>query len=146
MPAQWRTKLTKLLDDTPCPPLQALRALSLEGERIEHHLTELDNLRKCVNRANVWLEAANAIIARKPTYKRGHPGRQSVGTPEAGDLDEEVIEKPERKLSDLYKLLMEVEHLGFDAPEIAQLRAIAEQAEETRKVARDLLERRPPMH
>ena len=149
VPGLWRNKLTKLLDDTPCPPLKALRALFAEGERIEHHLNELDNLRKCVTRANQWLESANNIIIRKPTRKRTRKsrGRPSTSTPENGvnsDLGEEIIDRPDRSLQDLYALMGEVDHLGFDAPEILQLKAVAEEAEETRKKARAVLDNPPP--
>lgn len=143
IPKVWRAKMKKLLDDSSRPPLKALRALFAEGERIQHPLPELGTLRKCVNKANEWLEAANAILIRKPTRKRTRKSRGRSSTAETGmstGIGEEIIDKPERTLDDLYALLSEVEHLGFDAPEIAQLRQIAGEAEDTRRKARALLE------
>ncbi|RPD66829.1 hypothetical protein L226DRAFT_529234 [Lentinus tigrinus ALCF2SS1-7] len=146
VPAMWRNKLKKLLDDNPTPPLKSLRALFAEGEKIQFNLSELNNLRKCVNKANEWLEAANAILVRKPLRKRGRKsrGRSSTASIENGmDVSEEIVDKPDRSLKDLYALLAEVEHLGFDAPEIEQLRAIAAEAEDTRKQAQAILDIRP---
>ncbi|TBU33002.1 PLU-1-like protein-domain-containing protein [Dichomitus squalens] len=144
IPGMWRNKLKKLLDESPCPPLKSLKAIFTEGERIQYPLAELNSLRKCVNKANEWLEAANAIIIRKPTRKRTRKsrGRSSTvnGDGPSSDAAEEIIDKPERSLDDLYALLSEVANLGFDAPEIAQLRNIAQEAEETRKKARLLLD------
>ncbi|KAI9064868.1 hypothetical protein FKP32DRAFT_1591090 [Trametes sanguinea] len=143
VPTVWRAKLKKLLDDSPRPPLKSLRALFTEGERIQYPLAELNSLRKCVNKANEWLEAANAILIRKPTRKRTRKSRGRSSTAEpmlSTGIGEEIIDKPDRSLDDLYALLSEVENLGFDAPEIGQLRQIAGEAEDTKRKARALLE------
>ncbi|KAI0677218.1 PLU-1-like protein-domain-containing protein [Trametes maxima] len=147
VPTVWRSKLKKLLDDSPRPPLKGLRALFSEGERIQFPLTELNSLRKCVGKANEWLDSANTILVRKPTRKRTRKsrGRSSTVDPNLSTgIGEEIIDKPERSLDDLYALLAEVENLGFDAPEIAQLRTIASEAEETRRKARALLDTKTP--
>ncbi|KAI0355366.1 hypothetical protein OH77DRAFT_1479882 [Trametes cingulata] len=147
VPTVWRAKLKKLLDDSARPPLKGLKALYSEGERIQYPLAELNSLRKCVNRANEWLEAANSILIRKPTRKRTRKSRGRSSTAETGlstGIGEEIIDKPDRTLDDLYSLLAEVENLGFDAPEIAQLRTIASEAEETRRKARALLDTKAP--
>ncbi|KAG7097398.1 hypothetical protein E1B28_004748 [Marasmius oreades] len=126
IPTLWKAKLHKLLMESPRPALRQLRALLSEGERIHIHysLPEFYTLRKCVNRANEWVEAANSFTRKQPSRKRS---RRSVkGRP--NDLDE-GNEKPEKTLSDLYGLLREVERLGFDCPEIANLRSLGQQAE-----------------
>lgn len=143
VPTVWRGKLKRLLDDSPRPPLKGLRNLFTEGERIQFPLAELNSLRKCVNKANEWLEAANGILIRKPTRKRTRKSRGRSSTADTGlstGIGDEIIDKPDRTLEDLYALLSEVENLGFDAPEIAQLRTIAGEAEDTRRKARALLE------
>ncbi|KAI0775906.1 PLU-1-like protein-domain-containing protein [Trametes elegans] len=147
VPRLWRGKLKKLLDESPRPPLKSLRNLFAEGERIQYPLSELNSLRKCVTKANEWLEAANAILVRKPTRKRTRKSRGRSSTADASmstGIGEEIIDKPERSLDDLYALLAEVENLGFDAPEIAQLRTIAGEAEDTRRKARALLDAKAP--
>lgn len=149
VPQMWRNKLKKLLDESPCPPLKNLRQLFTEGERIQFHLTELNSLRKCVGKANEWLDAANSILLRKPLRKRTRKSRGRSSTVETGsgaDASEDAVDRPDRTLNDLYALLNEVEHLGFDAPEIAQLKQIAHEAEETRKKARALLDMMPAQH
>ncbi|KAI9000697.1 PLU-1-like protein-domain-containing protein [Trametes punicea] len=143
VPRVWRAKLKKLLDDSSRPPLKGLKALFTEGERIQYPLPELNSLRKCVGKANEWLEAANAILIRKPTRKRTRKSRGRSSTAEPGlstGIGDEIIDKPDRTLDDLYALLSEVENLGFDAPEIGQLRQIAGEAEDTKRKARALLE------
>ena len=144
IPTMWRSKLKKLLDESPSPPLKSLKAIFAEGERIQFPLVELNSLRKCVSRADEWLEAANAIIRRKPTRRRTRKSRGHSLTATDGpssDAAEEVIEKPERTLDDLYGLLREVADLGFDAPEIGQLHQIARDADRIRESARGLLDR-----
>ncbi|KAJ3718020.1 jumonji superfamily protein [Lentinula guzmanii] len=127
IPAAWQTKLDKLLLESARPSLRHLRSLLTEGERIHvnYALKEISMLRKCVTRANEWVDSANAFIIRKQSRKRP---RRSKGR-SAQDLDE-TPEKPEKGLNDLYNLLREVDLLGFDCTEIGTLRALAQQAEE----------------
>ncbi|KAI0080843.1 hypothetical protein K474DRAFT_1657340 [Panus rudis PR-1116 ss-1] len=141
IPTTWRNKLKKLLQESERPPLRSLRALLAEGERINHPLPELPSLRKCVQKANDWVEAANTFIVRKPSRKRPRRVRgrlSSEGTP--GSVGEELVDKPERSLEELHGLLREVGTLGFDCQEIATLKGIAHDAEETKAKARRLLE------
>src|SRR6202012_4599403 len=44
---------------------------------------------------------------------------------------------PDRTIGDVYRLLEDVDSLGFDSPEIASLRAVLHQAEELKAKARD---------
>ncbi|KAH9855011.1 PLU-1-like protein-domain-containing protein [Lenzites betulinus] len=147
VPAVWRSKLKRLLDDSARPPLKTLRNLYTEGERIQYPLTELNSLRKCVTKATEWLEAANGILIRKPTRKRTRKsrGRSSTADPALSTgIGDEIIDKPDRTLRDLDALLDEVENLGFDAPEIEHLRGIKREAEDTRRKARALLDAKAP--
>ncbi|KAG5220419.1 jumonji superfamily protein [Salix suchowensis] len=68
IPAAWR-----LLTENACPPLRSLRALLSEGDRINIYLPEIASLRKCVNRANEWVEAASAMLAKNPESVRASP-------------------------------------------------------------------------
>ncbi|CAL1700343.1 unnamed protein product [Somion occarium] len=142
IPTLWRAKLGKLLAESARPPLRNLRALLAEGDRINYPLPELQSLRKCVNKANEWVDAANTFIIRKPSRKRAKRvrGRPSAEGSSSGSFGDELIDKPERGLDELYALLREVESLGFDCQEIATLKSIAHDAEETKTKARDLLE------
>ncbi|RDB19939.1 Lysine-specific demethylase lid [Hypsizygus marmoreus] len=135
VPSTWRNKLNKLLLDNSRPALRSLRALLAEGDRINYHLPELTSLRKCVNRANEWVDSANTFIIRKQSRKRSRRprGRPSLNEPPIA-LDDPG-DRPDRGLDDLYALLREVENLGFDCPEIGVLRTLAQQAEDTKKKA-----------
>lgn len=138
IPSQWRTKFNKLLSESARPSLRSLRTLLTEGDRISYPLQELHSLRKCVTRANEWVDAANSFLVRKPSRKR--PSRKVRGARDASGGLDDVLEKPDRTLADLYALLREVDDLGFDCQEIAQLKALAQDAEETKKKARLLLD------
>ncbi|KAJ3826753.1 jumonji superfamily protein [Lentinula raphanica] len=137
IPAAWQLKLDKLLMESARPSLRHLRSLLTEGERIHIHypLQEISMLRKCVTRANEWIECANAFTTRKQSRKRP---RRSKGR-SAQDMDE-ATEKPEKSLNDLYELLREVDTLGFDCPEIGTLRNLAQQAEELKSAGTAILQ------
>lgn len=137
IPSSWQGKLSKLLMESPRPALRSLRALLAEGERVNFYLPEIANLRKCVARANEWVESANSFTIRKQSRKRSRRsrGRQDLTATSADDPGD----RPERTLEDLYALLKDVENLGFDCPEIATLRSLAQQAEDMKVKAAALL-------
>ncbi|KIK29056.1 hypothetical protein PISMIDRAFT_516418 [Pisolithus microcarpus 441] len=142
IPGVWRAKFQRVLSESSVPQLRSLRALLAEGERINHPLPELASLRKCVSRANEWLDASNTFIIRKQSRKRSRRsrGRPSTNEPTPPSFDDrDPGDRPDRALDDLYSLLREVETLGFDAPEIGALRALAEQAELIKNKASALL-------
>ncbi|KAI0032364.1 PLU-1-like protein-domain-containing protein [Vararia minispora EC-137] len=120
-PISWQNRLEALLSLSARPSLRQLRALVADGERINYALRELPTITKFVARANQWVDAANAFLVRKPPRGRG------------------ADERPAQTLADLRRLLQEVETLGFDAPEIANLRASAAAAEDIQERARELL-------
>ncbi|PBL02905.1 hypothetical protein ARMGADRAFT_955558 [Armillaria gallica] len=130
VPSTWQTKLSKLLSDSPKPPLRSLRALLAEGERINYHIPELAHLKKCVAKANEWVDEANAFIVRKQSRKRS---RRSRGRHALNDVDDS--DRPDRTLEDLYQVLKKVDMLGFDCPEIATLQNLAQRAEDMQKQA-----------
>ncbi|KAF5388435.1 hypothetical protein D9615_000674 [Tricholomella constricta] len=142
-PSAWRSKLSKLLLESGRPALRSLRALLAEGDRINYPLPELNSLRKCVNKANEWVDAANTFTVRKQSRKRSRRprGRPSLNDPPTAMDD--PGDRPDRSLEDLYALLREVEILGFDSPEIATLRNLGQHAEETKKKASALLNSPP---
>jgi len=140
VPSAWQQKLAKLLSESARPALRSLRALLAEGDRINYPLPEMASLRKCVLRANEWVDSANSFIIRKQSRKRS---RRSKGRPSAAEsmsnFSDDPGDRPDRGLDDLYALLREVETLGFDCPEIAVLRTLADQAEEVKLKAAGLL-------
>lgn len=137
IPTDWQAKLQRTLQESSRPNLRVLRALLAEGERVSFHLPELLSLRKCVQRANEWVEVATSFTTRKQANKRvRRPAKGRASGVEKGDYMDDFMERPERGLTDVYALLDEVELLGFDCPEIEQLRRIAQTAEEFRKKAR----------
>ncbi|KAJ7682384.1 jumonji superfamily protein [Mycena polygramma] len=140
IPAGWRAKLNKALMESARPPLRSLRALYSEGERINYPLPELASLRKCVGRANEWIDSANSFLIRKQSRKRS---RRSRGRPPAHEPppppSDDPGDRPDKGLEELYALLREVEGLGFDSPEIAALKTLADTAEDMKKRAVALL-------
>lgn len=146
IPSAWQNKLSKLLSESARPPLRSLRALLAEGDRINFHLPEMTSLRKCVTRANEWVDSANSFIIRKQSRKRSRrsKGRASIGGENLVTMSDDPGDRPDRGLDDLYALLREVETLGFDCQEITTLRNLAQQAEETKAKAAALLSTSPP--
>ncbi|KAK7049753.1 hypothetical protein VNI00_005784 [Paramarasmius palmivorus] len=138
VPSVWTAKLHKVLMESPKPALRSLRALLAEGDRIHanYNLRELSTLRKCVIRANEWVEAANSFTRKQPGRKRA--ARRSVKG--RNDAVDDAGDKPDKTLADLYALLQEVERLGFDCPEIFNLRQLGQQAERAIARAKSLLE------
>ncbi|KAF8166439.1 PLU-1-like protein-domain-containing protein [Mycena galopus ATCC 62051] len=117
------------------PPLRSLRAIYSEGKRINYPLPELTSLRKCVNRANEWVDSANSFLIRKQSCKRS---RHSRGRPPLNEappqpLSDDPGDRPDKGLDELYALLREVETLGFDCPETASLKALAQTVEEMKR-------------
>ena len=147
IPGNWQAKFDKVLKESARPPLRALRALLAEGDRIGYSLPELHDVRKCVNRANEWLDAANGFIVRKQSRKRSKRARLRMvrGEGSASSLQglDDPGERPDRGLDELYELLKEVEDLGFDCPEIGVLKERAAKAEEMKERARTLLAASP---
>jgi histone demethylase JARID1 len=141
VPSGWRGKLAKALRESARPQLRTLRALLAEGERIHFPLPEISDLRKCVTRANEWIDNANTFIIRKQNRKRARRSRGRPTVEEAGvNGVDDAGDRPDRGLGELYALLREVDNLGFDCQEIGTLRSLAQQAEETKVKARALLD------
>ncbi|TDL29675.1 hypothetical protein BD410DRAFT_736763 [Rickenella mellea] len=142
VPGNWQAKLRRVLSESARPPLRSLRALLAEGDRINYPLPELPTLRKCVTRANEWVDTANSFTTRKQSRKRSRrSGFRGVAA--AGDSTDDLTDRPERGLADLYALFTEVGRLGFDTPEIGLLKNLAAQAEEVKARAAVLLESVP---
>lgn len=136
-PSVWRAKLNKLLTESARPQFRALRALLAEGERINFFIPELASLRKCVVRGNELTDAANSYLIRKQSRKRS---RRSRGRPSMNDVADDPGDRPDGGLDELYALLREVENLGFDSPDIGNLQMLAQQAEDAKRRARELLD------
>ena len=138
IPVSWRSKLDKLLSDSARPPLKSLRNLLQEGDRISFPLAELHALRKCVTRANEWVDQANTFLMRKTPRKRSVRRLRGRGSG-ADTMITDEVEKPDHTMKDLYTLVDEVEDLGFDCQEIAALKTLVADAEAVRDKARELL-------
>ncbi|TFK66579.1 hypothetical protein BDN72DRAFT_844196 [Pluteus cervinus] len=134
IPSTWRNKLNKHLSESATPPLRSLRALVAEGEQLNYYFPELASLKKCVSRASDWVDQANTFLMRKQSRKRA---RRSRGRPD-GPVDD-LADRPDRGLDELYKLIQEVDKLGFDCPQIASLQTLATRAESIKKQATALL-------
>ncbi|KAH8118631.1 PLU-1-like protein-domain-containing protein [Phellopilus nigrolimitatus] len=141
IPENWHNKLTKLLNDSARPQLRALRALAAEADRINYPLKELNSLRKCVARANDWIEVANSFTTRKQSRKRSKRHRWQPTLANGAGASDDITERPEKSLDELYAALKDVENLGFDSPEIGLLRNLAAQAEDFKARATELLQK-----
>lgn len=143
IPTAWRNKLMKSLKESPRPQLRALRALVAEADRINYPLSELAWLRKCVNRANEWVDTANSFITRKQSRKRSKRHRWQPVIANGAGASDDVTDRPEKNLEEVYTLLQEVENLGFDCQEISLLRNLATSAEDFKAKAALLLQKVP---
>ncbi|KAI0065783.1 hypothetical protein BV25DRAFT_1879666 [Artomyces pyxidatus] len=143
VPSAWKAKLTKTLSESARPALRSLRALLAEGDRVNYPLPELAGIRKCVTRANEWLDAANTFIVRKQSRKRSRRPRGRPSLSEPPQVIEDPGERPDKGLEELYALVQQVEDLGFDCPEIGILKTHAAKAEDIKSRARVLLSAMP---
>ncbi|KAF4120720.1 [histone H3]-trimethyl-L-lysine4 demethylase [Geosmithia morbida] len=157
IPDLWEKKYQKLLEEEPRPSLKSLRALLHEGERISHDLDAIPVVKEFVDRCNDWVEEATTYLIRKQQNRRKNErvwqngSRRSIGSAPApasstsmAQQDQplpppppphQLKEKESRNVSNIHRLLQEAEHIGFDCPEIHQLRDRAEAIESFRETA-----------
>lgn len=133
LPELWEEKVEKTLEEDPTPSLKTLRALLNEGERIPYELKSLPTLRTFVDRCNEWVEEATNYIVRKQQNRRKNEKAWRKGS-KAAELEERDREL--RKVENVVKLLKEADRIGFDCPEITQLRERAEAINNFQREAR----------
>ena len=137
LPEQWEDKVVRTLDEDATPPLKVLRALMNEGERIPYDLPSLPTLKNFVDRCNEWVEEATNYIVRKQQNRRKNEKAWRKGS-RAAEMEERDREL--RKVENVVKLLKEADKIGFDCPEITQLRERAEAIRKFQHDARNALE------
>ncbi|OBT78700.1 hypothetical protein VF21_02235 [Pseudogymnoascus sp. 05NY08] len=123
LPEVWEDKVTKTLEEDATPSLKVLRALLNEGERIPYDLPSLPTLKTFVDRCNEWVDEATNYIVRKQQNRRKSEKSWRKGSKAA---EAEERERELRKVENVVKLLKDADALGFDCPEITQLRERAE--------------------
>jgi histone demethylase JARID1 len=124
-----------------------LRSLGLARDRINYPLPELANIRRCVNRANDWIDAANTFLLRKQSCKRlKRPKVRPSVTGDMASQAEDPGDRPDRGLDEIYALLNQVDDLGFDTQEIGILKTHAAKAEDIKARAPSLLTAIPTEH
>ncbi|KAF6825052.1 PLU-1-like protein [Colletotrichum plurivorum] len=133
-PEAWEEKYEKLLEEEATPSLKTLRNLLHEGEKIPHDLPSLPLLREFVERCNDWVDEATNYTVRKQQNRR--KSEKSINR--KNSLDQK--ERDARDVSNVYRLLSDAERIGFDCPEITQLRERAEAIEAFQKNAAKALE------
>ncbi|QPG96490.1 hypothetical protein C2857_004353 [Epichloe festucae Fl1] len=121
-PELWEEKYAKLLDEETTPSLKSLRALLHEGERVPFDLPSLPILKEFVDRCNDWVEEATNYVVRKQQNRRKNEKAWQGGVRKStGSAYQDQKERESRHVSNIYRLLRDAEHIGFDCPEIAQL-------------------------
>ncbi|KAG5799664.1 hypothetical protein H9Q69_001294 [Fusarium xylarioides] len=126
-PEHWEEKYDKLLEEEARPSLKSLRALLHEGERIPYPLPSFPVLQDFVNRCNDWVgEATNFIVRKQQNRHKNDKAWQSSMRKSIGNSEQDQKERESRNVSNIYRLLDEAEHIGFDCPEIFQLQERAE--------------------
>lgn len=126
-PEAWEEKYDKMLDEEETPSLKVLRALLHEGERIPFDLPSLPVLREFVDRCNDWVDEATNYTVRKQQNRRKNDKVWQAGMRKSiGSSEQEQKERESRNVSNIYRLLQEAEHIGFDCPEIQQLQERAD--------------------
>lgn len=123
IPEAWEIKYEKMLEDEATPSLKSLRTLLHEGERIPFQLPSLPILKEFVDKCNDWVEEATNYIVRKQQNRRKNDRVwQSHARRSTGNAHSDQKERDSRNIDDIYRLLQEADHIGFDCPEISQLR------------------------
>ncbi|PNY29801.1 Lid2 complex component lid2 [Tolypocladium capitatum] len=121
-PELWEEKYAKMLDEEATPSLKSLRTLLHEGERIPYELASLPIMKEFVDRCNDWVEEATNYIVRKQQNRRKNEKVWQSGMRKSiGSSYQDQKERESRNVANIYRLLREAEHIGFDCPEIAQL-------------------------
>ncbi|TWU70616.1 hypothetical protein ED733_000366 [Metarhizium rileyi] len=121
-PEQWEDKYAKMLDEETSPSLKSLRALLHEGERVPFELPSLPILKEFVDRCNDWVEeATNYIVRKQQNRRKNEKAWQSGMRKSIGSTCQDQKERESRNVSNIYRLLREAEHIGFECPEIGQL-------------------------
>ncbi|KAF4452964.1 histone demethylase JARID1 [Fusarium austroafricanum] len=139
-PEIWEEKYEKLLEEESKPSLKSLRAILHEGERIPHPLTSLPVLQEFVNRCNDWVaEATNFIVRKQQNRHKNERAWQSSARRSIGNAEQDQKERESRNVSNIYRLLTEAEHIGFDCPEISQLQERAEAVKQFQTAAAQAL-------
>lgn len=127
LPEAWEEKYDKLLDEGGTPTLKTLRTLLSEGERIPYDLPSLPALKDFVERCNEWVEEATNYTVRKQQNRRKNDKIWQSGMRKSiGNSYQEQKEREMRKVDNVYRLINEAETIGFDCPEITQLKERAE--------------------
>ncbi|KAM3069046.1 hypothetical protein ACMFMG_004225 [Clarireedia jacksonii] len=123
MPELWEEKVEQSLEENATPSLKTLRTLLNEGERIPYDLPSLPSLKKFVDRCNEWVEEATNYTVRKQQNRRKNEKAWRKGS-RAAEMEERDREL--RKVENIVKLLKDADKIGFDCPEITQLRERAD--------------------
>ncbi|KAH0606127.1 uncharacterized protein H6S33_003788 [Morchella sextelata] len=137
MPTAWAAKLQKTMLETPRPALKGLKSLLSEGERIPCYIPELAPLKTFVERAQEWVDEATPYISRKQQNRRKNEKAWRKGSSKQAEMEEK--EREHRKLESILKLLENAETIGFECPEIDQLRERADAIREFQLNARNAL-------
>ncbi|EJU06319.1 hypothetical protein DACRYDRAFT_60996 [Dacryopinax primogenitus] len=128
-PTAWRQKFHKTLAASSRPPLKSLRTLVTEGERFSSELPELITLKRCVERANRWVEEASAF-----TTRRFHARKQKLRTTRRSALEEKGAGTPPpdnetlKGVEEIERLIREYDTLGVQSDDFPVLVDVREQA------------------
>ncbi|KAK3685187.1 PLU-1-like protein-domain-containing protein [Podospora appendiculata] len=140
LPEAWEEKYEKLLDEEPIPTLKTLRHLLSEAEKIPYELPSLRILREFVDRCNHWVEEATNYTVRKQQNRRKSEKAWQSSRKSIGNTYQDQKEREIRNVSNIHRLLEEAELIGFDCPEINQLRERAQAIKTFQENARLALE------
>jgi histone demethylase JARID1 len=136
LPEVWEEKVSKLLDDSATPSLKSMRSLVVEGEKIPYELPSLPGLKDFVDKCTEWVDEATNYIVRKQQSRRKSEKGPRKGSKAA---EAEEREKEHRKVDNMMRLLKQADEMGFDTPEIGQLRERAEAITKFQRDARQVL-------
>ncbi len=139
-PTFWRQRFHKLLEESPRPPLKALRAILADGEKVNYPIPELLALRPFVAQANAWVDLATSLFTKKLQARgRGRRGRDADGDETMEAQDEAAEDRSTRNVEDIENILRAGERLGFDAPELPRVRQLLSSCREFQEAATRIL-------
>ncbi|KAI1266406.1 PLU-1-domain-containing protein [Xylariaceae sp. FL1019] len=141
MPESWQEKYDKLLDEGGTPALKTLRTLLNEGERIPYELPSLPDLRSFVDRCNEWVEEATNYTVRKQQNRRKNDKIWQSGLRrQSGGIWQDHKERELRRVDNIWRLIEDADRIGFDCPEIHQLKERSDAIRSFQKNAEQALE------
>ena len=133
-PRAWKEKMYSSLADVEMPSLRGLRALLNEGERINHPIKEVTELKDFIAAAAVLVDEANFFVKKHRDRKRTEKCVEGCAQQDENDKNKEPTN---RDLGYLWSIIKKAERMGFESPEFGMLQEKIAEIEDFQQRARE---------